>query len=517
MTNPFFAMDTGLHGKHATPEGRAALLAELGYAGSDLSGTGGVAEMLKAYDAKGLRLFALYIGVSIDADSKLDEAGLKKAAEALKGRDAWFWVAVSSRKYKCSDPAGDDDAAAVLGKLADLAAPFGVRVALYPHTGSWVERVEDAVRVAKKVDRKNIGATFNLCHFLQVDSAKNVEAALKAAAPSLFAVTISGADNDAKGWDKLIQTLDRGTFDVTRVLRTLKEAGYTGPIGLQSYGIKGDSQEILARSMEGWRKLTGRPASAPAAGKAPAGPVGVVAATSAPAASAPAGAKKIELLAGADFAAFRPATGDWKIVGEVSLDPKDDKKLAWKDGTGLAVNGSNGRTAHLLTRHEHGDCQAHVEFLVARESNSGVYFQGRYEVQILDSWGVKEPHSGDCGGIYERWKDNKGYDGHAPRVNASKKPGEWQTFDVTFRAPRFDAAGKKIANGCFVKVVHNGVVIHENAEVTGPTRSAAWEDEKPLGPIMFQGDHGPVAFRNCWIVDLAAAAAAAAAPAGGGK
>ena len=215
MTNPFFAMDTGLHGKHATPEGRAALLAELGYAGSDLSGTGGVAEMLKAYDAKGLRLFALYIGVSIDPDSKLDEAGLKKAAEALKGRDAWFWVAVSSRKYKCSDPAGDDDAAAVLGKLADLAAPFGVRVALYPHTGSWVERVEDAVRVAKKVDRKNIGATFNLCHFLQVDSPKNLEAALKAAAPSLFAVTISGADNDAKGWDKLIQTLDRGTFNVT--------------------------------------------------------------------------------------------------------------------------------------------------------------------------------------------------------------------------------------------------------------------------------------------------------------
>ncbi len=129
-------------------------------------------------------------------------------------------------------------------------------------------------------------------------------------------------------------------------------------------------------------------------------------------------------------------------------------------------------------------------------SNSGVYFQARYEIQILDSWGVEHPKYGDCGGIYERWKDNQGFEGRPPRVNASREPGEWQSFDVIFRAPRFDAAGGKIANARFVKVIHNGTVVHENVEVTGPTRASTFEDEKPLGPLMLQGDHGPVAYRN---------------------
>jgi len=84
-------------------------------------------------------------------------------------------------------------------------------------------------------------------------------------------------------------------------------------------------------------------------------------------------------------------------------------------------------------------------------------------------------------------------------MNASKPPGEWQTFDITFRAPRFDATGKKIENARFVKVVHNGKVIHENVSVTGPTRSPAFEKEGVSGPIILQGDHGPVAFRNFWI------------------
>jgi hypothetical protein len=158
----------------------------------------------------------------------------------------------------------------------------------------------------------------------------------------------------------------------------------------------------------------------------------------------------------------------------------------------------------LLSRHEHGDCEAHVEFVIPQGSNSGVYFQGRYEIQVLDSWGkpAERLGHGDCGGIYQRWDPNRkppGYEGHPPRVNASRPPGEWQTFDVIFRAPRFDADGKKVANARFVKVVHNGKLIHENVEVTGPTRAAAFGDEKPTGPIMLQGDHGPVAYRNVWL------------------
>jgi len=143
----------------------------------------------------------------------------------------------------------------------------------------------------------------------------------------------------------------------------------------------------------------------------------------------------------------------------------------------------------LLTTLEHGDCQLTLEFKVPKGSNSGVYFQGQYEVQILDSFGKadKDLKYGDCGGIYNT---------APPKTNASRMPGEWQTFDVIFQAPRFDEKGKKIANAKFVKVIHNGVVIHENVEVKSPTTAALGGPERANGPLMLQGDHGPVAFRN---------------------
>jgi len=201
-------------------------------------------------------------------------------------------------------------------------------------------------------------------------------------------------------------------------------------------------------------------------------------------------------LVGQDLAAWQENRGDWMIVGEATMDPADPKLIATRPGSGVLVNGRTGRTVNLFSKVQHGDVEAHVEFMVPKGSNSGVYFQGRYEIQILDSWGVEHPKYGDCGGIYERWGAQGGYEGRAPNTNASRAPGQWQTFDVIFRAPRFDAQGKKTANARFVKVVHNGVVVHENVEVTGPTRAAAFNDEKPTGPLMLQGDHGPVAYRN---------------------
>ena len=146
--------------------------------------------------------------------------------------------------------------------------------------------------------------------------------------------------------------------------------------------------------------------------------------------------------------------------------------------------------------------QLHVEFMVPKGSNSGVYLMGRYEIQVFDSFGVAKPKHSDCGGIYQRWGKKGGYEGRPPRVNASRKPGQWQMFDITFKAPWFDAAGKKIADAVFVKVVHNGTVVHENEKVTGPTRASTYNDEKPAGPLMLQGDHGPVAYRNIRMTPL---------------
>jgi hypothetical protein len=205
---------------------------------------------------------------------------------------------------------------------------------------------------------------------------------------------------------------------------------------------------------------------------------------------------------GKDLAGWRKPMGEWQTARTVSLDPADAKKFVIQPGEGVFVNGPKDVTTDLLTEAEWGDVEAHIEFCIPSKSNSGVYFMGRYEVQVYDSFGVaKDKYPGiECGGIYPRWTQARGeFEGHSPRVNVSKPPGEWQSFDVIFHAPRFDADGRKTAHAKFVKVVHNGQIIHENIEVTGPTRAAHFEDEKPTGPLMFQGDHGPVAYRNLQI------------------
>jgi Domain of Unknown Function (DUF1080) len=196
---------------------------------------------------------------------------------------------------------------------------------------------------------------------------------------------------------------------------------------------------------------------------------------------------------------WRQPAGDWFMAGSVGLDPRNPRRLAAGAGKGILVNGRTGRTENLITRQKFGDLEAHVEFLIPRRSNSGVKFEGLYEIQIFDSWGVRTPTADDCGGIYPRAEMEPTYHhidkGVPPRINAARLPGEWQTLDVIFRAPRFDADGKKVANARFVKVVLNGQVIHENVEQKTPTGHAWHDKEIPAGPLLLQADHGPVAFR----------------------
>ena len=216
------------------------------------------------------------------------------------------------------------------------------------------------------------------------------------------------------------------------------------------------------------------------------------------------GGNQMSLFNGKDldgWKALRPDNNKWQVAGSVELNPENDKQFKINDGEGVLVNGQKGRTSNILSTFQHADCQLHIEFVVPKDSNSGVYFQGRYEVQVLDSYGKDEVAFSDCGGIYQRWINNAGLEGHAPRVNAALPPGQWQSFDVTFQAPRFDASGKKIANARFLKVVHNGKVVHENVELKGPTR-AGLTGEVARGPLMLQGDHGPVAYRNIRIRPL---------------
>ena len=123
----------------------------------------------------------------------------------------------------------------------------------------------------------------------------------------------------------------------------------------------------------------------------------------------------------------------------------------------------------------------------------------RYEVQIRDSFGKTDFDDHDCGAIYGQMVNGKKVQGRKPALNASLGPGEWQSFHIWFRAPRFDQEGNKTANALFVRVEHNGKLIHENVEVNGPTQSSVPGPELPRSALMLQGDHGPVAFRNLYI------------------
>ena len=204
-----------------------------------------------------------------------------------------------------------------------------------------------------------------------------------------------------------------------------------------------------------------------------------------------------------DLNSFQNPGDNWIEVGEVTSDFNKKQDIHPKDGKGILLNTNDkSKNSHLISKLKHNDMELDFEFMIPKGSNSGVYFQGRYEIQLLDSWGVKNPKHSDLGGIYQRWeetrgKGNEGYEGIPPSENAAKAPGLWQHFNIIFKAPRFDVEGNKIANAEFKKVTLNGIVIHKNKEVTGPTRAAKFANEtSEKAPLIFQGDHGPVAFRN---------------------
>ncbi len=193
----------------------------------------------------------------------------------------------------------------------------------------------------------------------------------------------------------------------------------------------------------------------------------------------------------------------WTVAGDAEIDPKNSKALVPKDGRGVVLSSPRGRALfrNLTSKQAFADLEVHAEFLIPAGSNAGVKLQGLYEIQILDSHGKEKPTASDCGGVYPRAELLPRYhtidEGSPPKVNASKKPGQWQTLDIVFRAPRFDADGKKTTNARFARVLLNGQLVQEDVELKWPT-GHAWRKGKevPAGPLFLQGDHGPVAYRN---------------------
>lgn len=231
------------------------MLKELGYDGVGHIWLDKVAERLASLDRAGLRLYQITMTVDVSGAQPAYDARFKEVLGLVKGRKVQFDLLVNGRPS--SDPQYDDAAVAILREMSALAADTDAQLLLYPHQGSWVERIEDSVRVAEKVDRPNVGVMFNLCHWLRVDSSREVRPLLKRAMPRLWAVSINGADSrdERPDWAGYIQPLGQGSFDVGGFLKTLKEEGYRGPVGLQCYGIGGDAREHLERSLKAWRAM----------------------------------------------------------------------------------------------------------------------------------------------------------------------------------------------------------------------------------------------------------------------
>ena len=184
------------------------------------------------------------------------------------------------------------------------------------------------------------------------------------------------------------------------------------------------------------------------------------------------------------------------LVGIPTQSKDNPKTLNAGKGHGAMINkvAGHGQSWDIYSSKKWGGkFRIELEVMVPKGANSGIYVMGEYEVQVLDSYGKAKLGGGDMGAIYGA---------QPPKVNACKKPGEWQKYVIDFQAPGYDEGGKKISNAKFIKVELNGQILHENVEMKGPTPSGVTGKEAAKGPIMFQGDHGPVAYRNIKIKSI---------------
>lgn len=261
-TPEFFVFDNGLPAQPpTTTDTRLDLVKSAGFDGLswrvDVPET--VGQILDGAKRRGLKVHAIYANIDLKDGRPVLDPRLKEIITRCKGAGTVIWPTITSKDFKNSDPAGDDIAVAGLRELAGLSEASGLRVAIYPHVGLWCHRVEDALRLAKKVNRPDVGLTFNLCHALMDGAEDRIPALLEEVAPHLLVVSINGADSHAaeRTWPHLIRPLGQGTYDVGIVLRKLEALGYKGPVGLQCYNVTGDPAVHLPASVAAWRKLNG--------------------------------------------------------------------------------------------------------------------------------------------------------------------------------------------------------------------------------------------------------------------
>lgn len=245
---PLFVFHNGA--SFGNPQQQAAALKELGYDGIGSVKLPQLKERLAAFEEAGLRLFSIYTNATFNENGGSYAKELPESIDLLNGHKAIVELTLRGDSRLKN---ADELAVKVVREIADMAERAGLRVALYPHAGFYVARVPEALRIAKKVDRRNVGIMLNLCHFLKSEKPDDLQETIEAAKPYLFQASTCGADTDGKSWKQLIQPLDSGTFDQVTLLRLLKDAGFEGAVGLQCYGIS-DAPKTLGRSIAAWKK-----------------------------------------------------------------------------------------------------------------------------------------------------------------------------------------------------------------------------------------------------------------------
>ena len=258
LPNSVFAYEFG----DISPEQQAAFARDYGFAGTVFDHARQIPERLRALDEAHLQLFFLWLTVDISHGQIKYEPEMEAAIEALQGRGTVVWVAIQGDDTEGAGAGAEDRAIQAVDRISDLASRSNLRVALYPHYGFYLARFRDVVRVAERVGRSNVGATFNLCHELRSGFDPEFPQLLDKAIPRLYGVTVNGADRQGRDWNTLIQPLGRGDYDVTELVRTITKAGYRGPFGIQCYGLKGDPGVYLKQSMAAWRVVSVRAAKA---------------------------------------------------------------------------------------------------------------------------------------------------------------------------------------------------------------------------------------------------------------
>lgn len=255
---PLFAFQTGFaRAASQDPAYLSDLVARSGFAGVELMGLQQVEPYLETLSQRNLKLYSLYLKIDLDSEQPYD-AAIPELLKTHGQQLLYLWFHIHSQKFARSDPAGDEKCVKVLRELSDLVQPYEIGIGIYHHVGQWSERFTDGVRVARKVGRKNVGAVFNLCHYLKTAGPAQLEAELQDAFPHVMLVSINGADDGettSMGWDRLIQPLDQGSFDVLRVLKVLQANHYFGPVGLQGFGISQKPEEFFPRSVKKYQEL----------------------------------------------------------------------------------------------------------------------------------------------------------------------------------------------------------------------------------------------------------------------